>query len=73
MIKQFSDGLERKLVWHHQKEILISKALSGGKLPLDYLLSEAEKAVPKGIIMQVRMPEKVKKGKARRCCGSNSG
>ncbi|PEW00642.1 hypothetical protein CN425_15245 [Bacillus cereus] len=46
------------------KETLVSKALSGEKLPLDYLLSEAEKAVPQGKIMQVRLPEKAKKGKA---------
>ncbi|GLV66811.1 hypothetical protein Bmyc01_54800 [Bacillus mycoides] len=46
------------------KETLISKTLSGERLPLDYLLSEAEKAVPQGIIMQVRIPEKAKKGKA---------
>ncbi|ENQ3107831.1 PepSY domain-containing protein [Bacillus cereus] len=45
------------------KEKLISKPLSGGKLPLDHLLSEAEKAVPQGTITQVRMPAKAKKGK----------
>ncbi|MEI4832257.1 PepSY-associated TM helix domain-containing protein [Bacillus sp. FJAT-53711] len=46
------------------KEKLISKPLSGGKLPLDSLLSEAEKAVPQGKIMQVRVPAQAKKGKA---------
>ncbi|MGG2095053.1 PepSY-associated TM helix domain-containing protein [Bacillus sp. S13(2024)] len=46
------------------KEKLISKPLSGGKLPLDSLLSEAEKAVPQGTITQVRMPAQAKKGKA---------
>ncbi|SFD48122.1 Uncharacterized iron-regulated membrane protein [Bacillus sp. 491mf] len=45
------------------KEKLIFKSLSGGKLPFDYLLSEAEKAVPQGTITQVRMPAKAKKGK----------
>ena len=36
------------------KEQLISKPLSGGKLPLDRLLHTAEKEVPEGTIMQVR-------------------
>ena len=46
------------------KEKLISKPLSGGKIPLDRLLHTAEKEVPEGTIMQVRIPEKVKQGKA---------
>ncbi|MCM3734378.1 PepSY domain-containing protein [Bacillus cytotoxicus] len=46
------------------KDKLISKPLPGGKPPLDSLLSAAEKAVPQGNIMQVRMPAKAKKGKA---------
>ncbi|HWI48627.1 MAG TPA: PepSY-associated TM helix domain-containing protein [Rummeliibacillus sp.] len=36
---------------------LIPKPLPTGKLPLDQLLSNAEKEVPKGTITQVRMPE----------------
>ncbi|WP_255299190.1 PepSY-associated TM helix domain-containing protein [Bacillus pseudomycoides] len=46
------------------KEKLISKPLSGGKILLDRLLHTAEKEVPEGTIMQVRIPEKVKQGKA---------
>ncbi|WP_028400122.1 PepSY-associated TM helix domain-containing protein [Ectobacillus panaciterrae] len=45
------------------KESLISKPLSEGKLPIDRLLSTAEKTVSDGTIMQLRMPEKPKKGK----------
>ncbi|MCO0600674.1 PepSY domain-containing protein [Peribacillus butanolivorans] len=44
------------------EEQLISKALPTGKLPLDELLSRAEKAVPQGTLMQVRMPDKVERG-----------
>ncbi|MED3929149.1 PepSY domain-containing protein, partial [Priestia megaterium] len=44
------------------KENLISTPLASGKVPLDHLLSNAEKAVPHGTIMQVRLPEKPEKG-----------
>ncbi|MED1471976.1 PepSY-associated TM helix domain-containing protein [Bacillus salipaludis] len=44
------------------EEKLISKPLPTGKLPLDLLLSKAEKEVPKGTITQVRMPEKKEQG-----------
>lgn len=43
------------------KENLISTPLASGKVPLDHLLSNAEKAVPHGTIMQVRLPEKPEK------------
>ncbi len=44
------------------EEQLISKALPSGKLPLDELFSMAEKEVPQGTLMQVRMPKKVESG-----------
>ncbi|MDQ6594959.1 PepSY-associated TM helix domain-containing protein [Bacillus salipaludis] len=44
------------------EEKLISKPLPTGKLPLDLLLSSAEKEVPNGMITQVRMPEKMEQG-----------
>lgn len=44
------------------KENLISKPLPTEKLPLDQLLSIAEKEVSKGTITQVRIPEKKVKG-----------
>ena len=46
------------------EENLISKPLPTGKLPLDLLLSKAEKEVPKGTITQIRMPEKMDQGMA---------
>ncbi|MED4229154.1 PepSY-associated TM helix domain-containing protein [Neobacillus cucumis] len=46
------------------EENLISKPLPTGKLPLDLLLSKAEKEVPKGVITQVRMPGMMKEGVA---------
>jgi uncharacterized iron-regulated membrane protein len=44
------------------EEKLISMPLPTGKLPLDFLLSKAEKEVPNGTITQVRMPEKKEQG-----------
>ncbi|MGE7690235.1 PepSY-associated TM helix domain-containing protein [Lysinibacillus sp. NPDC097214] len=44
------------------EEQLISKPLSSGKLPLDELINRAEKAVPQGTLMQVRIPEKAPEG-----------
>ncbi|MGE7916434.1 PepSY-associated TM helix domain-containing protein [Lysinibacillus xylanilyticus] len=44
------------------EEQLISTALPSGKLPLDELISMAEKEVPQGTVMQIRMPGEAEKG-----------
>lgn len=44
------------------EEQLISTVLPSGKLPLDELISMAEKEVPQGTVMQIRMPGEAEKG-----------
>ncbi|MFD3445406.1 PepSY-associated TM helix domain-containing protein [Microbacteriaceae bacterium 4G12] len=45
------------------KQVLVSNPLPEGKLPVDRLLHIAEESGSNGTVMQLRMPEKAKKGK----------
>lgn len=45
------------------KELLVSQPLDSGKLPIDQLIAVAQKSVPDGKFMQIRMPAKPEEGK----------